>query len=220
MTAEHPLPIDSAAEALLAKINARRWSVSDLSAQQAWAAFLDFAALRFDIPNEPDADGLLYQFGVYHFTGEPAFHLDPTRQLALREEQYVQVHLDIRFALDPSLVALGRHTEWWFSEDDTVHAGVDDAAQPRGRRGPDLARRARAGRPPPAVERAPRADPGRPAAGPVQLHRRVRTHHVRHRLAAPPGKPNWLHGVFCRHVLGHVRRHTGGAGGQQQDKTA
>ncbi|MEV0068003.1 MULTISPECIES: hypothetical protein [unclassified Amycolatopsis] len=125
MTAEHTLPIDSAAEALLAKIDARRWSVSDLSAQQAWAAFLDFAALRFDLPDEPDADGLLYQFGVYDFTGEPAFHLDPTRQLALREEQYVQVHLDIRFALDPSLVALGRHTEWWFSEDDTA---VDDWA--------------------------------------------------------------------------------------------
>jgi hypothetical protein len=120
VTAKQPLPIDSAADALLTKIQQRGWSVNDLTAPRAWQAFLDFATVPFDIPDQPDADGLLYQFGVYDFSGEPAFHLDPVRQLAVHDEdEYVQVHLEMRFAVDPALVAHGTHDEWWFSDGDT-----------------------------------------------------------------------------------------------------
>jgi hypothetical protein len=100
---------------LLAKIEAQGLIASELTAQQGWAVFLDFATLPFDVPDEPDSDGLLYQFGTFRLTGEPAFYFDPVRQFAVPDEdEYVQVHLQMQFA--PDLAALGQHTEWWFAD--------------------------------------------------------------------------------------------------------
>ena len=88
-----------------------------LTASQARDAWLEFGAQEFRLPNRPDADGLLYQFGIFRFTGEPRFHLDLTRQFALPDsDEYLQVHLDVQFVPDDALRSLGRHEEWWWRD--------------------------------------------------------------------------------------------------------
>ncbi|MBE3202480.1 hypothetical protein [Parafrankia irregularis] len=111
------LPAENAAQVLLAKVEAQRTAAHELAVRQAWAAFLDFAAVRFDVPDEPNADGLLYQFGIFDFGGGPAFYLDPVRQFArFDDDEYIQVHLEIQFSPSNDLAALGEHSEWWFSD--------------------------------------------------------------------------------------------------------
>ncbi|ONH57035.1 hypothetical protein CcI49_26790 [Frankia sp. CcI49] len=112
------LPTENAAQVLLAKVEAQRTAAHELTVRQAWAVFLDFAAVRFDVPDEPNADGLLYQFGIFDFGGGSAFRLAPVRQFArFDDDEYIQVHLEIQFAPSANLAALGKHSEWWFSDD-------------------------------------------------------------------------------------------------------
>jgi hypothetical protein len=115
VTAESALPAHSASQVLLAQIEALGISTHQLSAQQAWTVFLNFAKMPFDVPQVPNSDGLLYQFGTFHFAGEPAFYLEPVRQLARHDsDEYIQVHLEMQFPPHPDVAALGQHTEWWF----------------------------------------------------------------------------------------------------------
>ena len=66
-------------------------------------------------PDDPEADGLLYQFGAYAFGGRPMFHLDVVRQLAVEDDdEYVQVHLELRYVQTDELRALAHHDEWYF----------------------------------------------------------------------------------------------------------
>ncbi|TDW94102.1 hypothetical protein EV137_1401 [Kribbella pratensis] len=58
-------------------------TVGSLSAASAWSVFGSFSRVEFDVPREPDSDGLLYQFGIYDFSGEPRFHFDLTRQFGV-----------------------------------------------------------------------------------------------------------------------------------------
>lgn len=79
---------------------------------------MDFAELPFAVPAIGDADGLLYQFGTYDFTGTPMFHLDLVRQFAAQgSDEYLQVHLELLFEPREDLSALGRHGEWFWSEE-------------------------------------------------------------------------------------------------------
>lgn len=67
------------------------------------------------MPEVPDADGLLYQYGTREFSGEPRFHLDLTRQFAVPgEDAYMQFHCDVQLAPTGDLLSLGSHDEWWF----------------------------------------------------------------------------------------------------------
>jgi hypothetical protein len=66
---------------------------------------------------------LLYQYGVYAFTGQDMFHLDLTRQFEITDdagqhEGYVQFHCTLRYRPDPELAALGRQNHWWFHDSD------------------------------------------------------------------------------------------------------
>lgn len=89
--------------------------VRGMSAPTAWELFLDFAEVPFAVPAIGDADGLLYQFGTYEFTGTPMFHLDLVRQFAvLGSDEYVQAHLELLFEPGDDLIALGRHSEWFW----------------------------------------------------------------------------------------------------------
>lgn len=55
-----------------------------LTPDAAWRLFTTiFTAVRFAVPSGPDTDGLLYQYGVYDFGGEPHFRFDFTRPFAL-----------------------------------------------------------------------------------------------------------------------------------------
>lgn len=107
-----------AVDALRAAVASRAPSIHDLTASGAWGAVVEFASVPMDLPDTADADGVLHQFGTFRFTGEPLFHLSPLRQLARSGcDEYVQVGLDLRFAVSSELDALGRHSQWWFGGD-------------------------------------------------------------------------------------------------------
>ncbi|GAB3654130.1 hypothetical protein GCM10027589_12630 [Actinocorallia lasiicapitis] len=88
---------------------------TDLTAESAWHHYLEFARIPFLAPNVPDADLLLYQYGVYSFSGQPRFHLTLTRQFALDlpEHPLLQFSCDLQFAPVETLQALGTRHDWW-----------------------------------------------------------------------------------------------------------
>ena len=93
-------------------------TVESLTAASAWSVFGSFSSIEFKVPREPDSDGLLYQFGIYDFSGEPRFHFDLTRQFGLRDsDEYLQFHCDLQYLPTPRIEALGSHSEWWFRGD-------------------------------------------------------------------------------------------------------
>ncbi|WP_234334436.1 hypothetical protein [Streptomyces sp. NRRL B-1347] len=99
--------------------------LTDLDAEDAWLAFLRFGRLLFDVPDAPDADGLLFQYGTYSFDGPAMFTMDFTRQFEMADgygdhDHYVQVHCELRYGPSPFLRALGRFDSWFF------HGGGDD----------------------------------------------------------------------------------------------
>jgi hypothetical protein len=56
-------------------------------------------------PREQDGDGLLAQYGVYTFTGEPLYELDITRQFSFNDEDGEYDHmaqLQCTFELEPT----------------------------------------------------------------------------------------------------------------------
>jgi hypothetical protein len=66
---------------------------------------------------------LLYQYGIYPFTGRDVFHLGLTRQFEMvddmgEHEGFVQFHCTLCYPPDPELAALGRHNQWWFHDSD------------------------------------------------------------------------------------------------------
>lgn len=95
----------------------------ELTAELAFGVFGAFAAQRFATAQFPEVDGLLYQYGIYAFTGQDMFHLDLTRQFELvddagEHEGHVQFHCTLHYRPDPELAALGRHDQWWFHDSD------------------------------------------------------------------------------------------------------
>lgn len=92
-------------------------TADELTFDTALEVFGRFAAQRFDTVPVPDSDGLLYQYGVYGFTGQDRFHLDLTRQFetvgdADEHQGFVQFHCTMLYPPDPRLRALGRHSQW------------------------------------------------------------------------------------------------------------
>jgi hypothetical protein len=93
-------------------------TVGSLTAASAWSVFAAFGGIEFDVPQETDSDGLLYQYGIHDFSGEPRFHFDLTRQFGLPDsDEYLQFHCDLQYLPTPAVEALGSHTEWWFPSD-------------------------------------------------------------------------------------------------------
>jgi hypothetical protein len=93
------------------------------TAQQAWSAFLRFAHYRFAIPDTPDADGLLFQYGPDPAADPPAFTLDLTRQFAVTDptgdhDHYTQIHCELHYKPSPALRILGTFTSWHFPDPD------------------------------------------------------------------------------------------------------
>ncbi|MFJ3616336.1 hypothetical protein [Streptomyces hydrogenans] len=80
-----------------------------------------FSAIEFEVPELPDADGYLFQFGKVNWFPEPTFALSVVRQLEVvdaagEHESYVQVQFEFRYPLDDDLDAVGSHSEWWFPD--------------------------------------------------------------------------------------------------------
>jgi hypothetical protein len=116
---------DEAAGLFESELRAGRRTLSDLSTECAWHAFIRFGRLRFDTPDSHDADGLLFQYGTYSFNGPATFTLDLARQFEAHDgdgdhDHYVQVHCELRYQLTPGLQALGSFVSWFFhdTEDD------------------------------------------------------------------------------------------------------
>ncbi|MCY0944081.1 hypothetical protein [Streptomyces antarcticus] len=78
-----------------------------------------FSAIEFEVPELPDADGYLFQYGEVNWFPEPTFALSIVRQLEVvdaagEHESYVQVQFELRYPLDGDLDSVGSHSEWWF----------------------------------------------------------------------------------------------------------
>ena len=81
-----------------------------------------FAAVEFDVPEDQDADGFLFQYGRANWFPEHIFVLNMVRQLEVvdsggEHEFYSQVQFEYRYALDAELEAAGSHSGWWFPGD-------------------------------------------------------------------------------------------------------
>lgn len=86
-----------------------------LRPREALAAWAQAAQVPFRVPPVPDADGLLYRFGVQTDAGERRFHLELLRRLACRDSDgHCEVLCDVRLPATPELEALGSHAEWCF----------------------------------------------------------------------------------------------------------
>jgi hypothetical protein len=77
----------------------------------AWRTFKEFAGMRFDCAG----DSLLFQCGVFRFTGTELFHFDFTRQFTHEEDsEYAgmeQLHCTIYYTPTPDL--RGLDTNLW-----------------------------------------------------------------------------------------------------------
>ncbi|ROP55937.1 hypothetical protein [Streptomyces sp. PanSC9] len=98
------LSMDGAVELLEGELGSGQRALDDLVTEDVWLAFLRFGRRLFDVPDTPDADGLLFQYGIHAFDGPPAFTVDLTRQFAVSDsngdhDHYVQVHCEPRYAV-------------------------------------------------------------------------------------------------------------------------
>ncbi|WP_223838017.1 hypothetical protein [Streptomyces venezuelae] len=115
------LPMDEAAGLLEGELGSGQRGLDELVTEDCWLAFLRFGRRLFDVPDTPDADGLLFQYGTHAFGGPRAFTLDLTRQFEISDDDgdhdhYVQVHCELRYGLTPALEALGSFDSWFFRD--------------------------------------------------------------------------------------------------------
>ncbi|MFA7762828.1 hypothetical protein [Streptomyces sp. NRRL S-448] len=113
--------IDEAVGLLEGELRSGRASGAGLGTEDAWLAFLRFGRRPFAVPDVPDADGLLFQYGTHAFDGPATFALDLTRQFEVCDDDgdhdhYVQVHCELRYAPVPALDALGSFESWFFHD--------------------------------------------------------------------------------------------------------
>ncbi|MFE9881986.1 hypothetical protein [Streptomyces sp. NPDC005784] len=113
--------MDEAVGLLEGELGSGQRALDDLVTEDLWLGFLRFGRRLFDVPNTPDVDGLLFQYGTHAFDGPPAFTLDLTRQFEISDsdgdhDQYVQVHCELKYELAPALEALGSFDSWFFHD--------------------------------------------------------------------------------------------------------
>lgn len=106
------------AEAVLRQIVERRCLGSTLSAELARESFEEYAHAEFNVPDTPDSDGLLFQYGIYDFTGRDLFTLSLVRQFERLDQagdhaSYFQICIELTYEVSDDLSNLGRR-EWWF----------------------------------------------------------------------------------------------------------
>ncbi|NLU70469.1 hypothetical protein [Streptomyces sp. HNM0574] len=94
-------------------------NAADRQPHPALRAFSRFARADFPVPENEDADGCLFEYGVTSLTGSRMFTLNLTRQLELPEdaeegEGYLQVSCELHYTPVPALEALGSDAHWWF----------------------------------------------------------------------------------------------------------
>ncbi|KAK2757053.1 hypothetical protein FQN54_005022 [Arachnomyces sp. PD_36] len=85
--------------------------------------FKRFAQTQFDVPDSPDSDGCLIEYGVFGASKTPEFQVHLARQFEQLDEDgdhetYIQTGCDLAFSLDDELKAFEHQAQWWFRSDD------------------------------------------------------------------------------------------------------
>jgi hypothetical protein len=122
-----------AAAVFLARLAAQGLRVEELTARSAWQVFGDYSHVAFDTPDLADADGLLYQYGMYRLREQSLFELDLVRQFEIidaegEHDHYIQMHCTLRYAPTPELEALGADHCWWFPSQGALAAWLGSVA--------------------------------------------------------------------------------------------
>jgi hypothetical protein len=112
------LAVDDAHDVLQELVTSERDSTGDVAS--ALRAFERFASISFQVGDLPDSDGLLFQYGVFSFTGRPMFTLSLTRQFEQYDdhgehESFRQVGVEILYMPDAALSSLERKESWCFA---------------------------------------------------------------------------------------------------------
>lgn len=94
----------------------------------ALEGFKRFAQTQFEVPDSPDSDGCLIEYGVSEASRTPEFYVHLVRQFEQLDEdgdheKYIQTYCDIVLPLDDELKALDHQEQWWFrSSDDNFNS--------------------------------------------------------------------------------------------------
>lgn len=104
---------------------------SDLTLDQMIRVFEQFKTIDFLVPDDPDSDGFLFQYGIFGDPQRSAFVLSLVRQLELcdaegEHEAYIQVRCELSYEPDECLAKLGSRELWWF-RGETGGSGSSDA---------------------------------------------------------------------------------------------
>jgi hypothetical protein len=83
------------------------------------AAIERFGQVDFQVPDVPDADGMLFQYAT--LSAQNTFTIGFVRQFELTDAEgdhdcYVQLRCAYRFPPDAELGARGHREEWWFRD--------------------------------------------------------------------------------------------------------
>lgn len=60
------------------------------------SAFEDMCKVPLENIDDDD-DGILFETGIYNFTGEPQFYFSLVRQFPNDDDEYYQIHLDVLY---------------------------------------------------------------------------------------------------------------------------
>jgi hypothetical protein len=117
-------PLESAAEVARGLLRPSVEGISVPTVADLHEAVRRFAEIEFDVPDSPDSDGFLFQYGEVNWLPEPTFIVGFVRQLEVSDENgqheyYSQVLLEYRYGMDEGLGAVGGHEDWWFRDGPT-----------------------------------------------------------------------------------------------------
>lgn len=112
------IPVEDAKQVLRDKVAeaSREESVVFLGALEG---FKRFAQTQFEVPDTPDSDGCLIEYGISEASRGPEFCVHLVRQFEQLykdgdHEKYIQTSCDMTFPLDEQLKTLGGRVQWWF----------------------------------------------------------------------------------------------------------
>ncbi|RBQ20022.1 hypothetical protein DP939_09325 [Spongiactinospora rosea] len=119
----HKWPVESALDLATALLGEA--PLADFHPSGLIALVRRFSEIEFDVPNLPDVDGYLLQYGKVGWFSEPTFVLSLARQLELvgpagEHDAYIQVQFELRLPLVDDLKAVGSYSEWWFPGDEKL----------------------------------------------------------------------------------------------------
>ncbi|MFJ2192571.1 hypothetical protein ACIOJE_32310 [Kitasatospora sp. NPDC087861] len=128
------LPIESAEAAARRLLDARTGSGGP-SPEELFDVLKRFERIEFAVPDLPDADGFIFQYGCASWFAEPAFTIGFSRQFEVMDQDgehecYSQLAMEYRYEMDADLQSLAEES-WWFRDsaesfDAWLQVAIDD----------------------------------------------------------------------------------------------